>query len=210
MDTNKRVWIKKEGLNKKGKELVDLFDKIQNADSTDKYIYKFYVQNRLKFDSSIFDNYSSAKEFELELLSNKKYQITKKEQLEDAVDFIFDILNNDMVHLTAHTDARTNIIQLTRIVELTNEKANDIFLDCLKVWTQSSTSSFIHQFVNQYMIKNANSYLSCYKFSENLKVRTEQGKTNTFMIHFEFNADNLNEELLEEIGTIVMNMPSFA
>lgn len=206
----KRKWIRKEGLNKKGKELVDLFDKIQNADSTDREIYRFYIQNKLKFNIETFDNYTNAKELEFALLSLKNYQISKKEQLEDAVDFIFEILNNDMVQLTAHTDARTNIIQLTRTIELTKEKARDIFLDCVQSWTQSSTSSFMHQFVNQYMIKNANSYLSCCVFPDNLKVKTEQGKANTFMIHFEFDADFLDEELLEEIGTTIMNMPSFA
>ena len=86
----KRKWIRKEGLNKKGKELVDLFDKIQNADSTDREIYRFYIQNKLKFNIETFDNYTNAKELEFALLSLKNYQISKKEQLEDAVDFIIE------------------------------------------------------------------------------------------------------------------------
>ena len=43
----KRKWIRKEGLNKKGKELVDLFDKIQNADSTDREIGRASCRERV-------------------------------------------------------------------------------------------------------------------------------------------------------------------
>lgn len=206
----KKKWTRKIGLNKKGSELVNLFDKCQSLDEKDKEIYRFYIQNKLKFNLDLFDNYATSRELEAYLLNEKNFLITKKEQLEDAVEFIFSVLNNDMVNLSAHTDARTDSITLTHIIELTKEKADNIFYDCVKSWTTSSVSSFVHQFVNQYMIKNANSYLACCSNSGKFSIKTEPGRSNTFSINFTFKADDLDEEMLEEIGTIIMNMPSFA
>ncbi len=207
-ENGKRVWERKSGLNKKGIELVELFDKFKSLEESEKDIYRFYIQNKLKFNLELFDNYTTSRELEAFLLNEKTFLITKKEQLEDAVNFIFSILDKDVLNLEAHTDARTDSITLTRVVELTREKASNIFLDCN--CGNSSFTSFVHQFVNQYMIKNANSYLSCCYISKNFTVKTEQGRANTFLINFSFKADDLDEELLEEIGKIMMNMPSLA
>lgn len=207
--SEKRKWVRKIGLNKKGRELVSLFDKCKTLDEKDREVYKFYVQNKLKFDLNRFEQYQTSAELEGWLLNEKNFAISKKEQLEDAVDFIFEILNNDMVHLEAHTDARTNTINLIHAVELTKEEAENMFLDTRSLST-TTVSSFIHQFVNLYMIKNANSYLAMCNSSGKFKVTTEQGRANSFNISFTFDADDLDEEMLEEIGTIVMNIPKLA
>lgn len=206
MIPEKRKWVRKIGLNKKGRELVTLFDKCKGLDEKDREIYRFYIQNKLKFDLDRFDYYETSAELEGWLLNEKNFAITKKEQLEDAVDFVFEILNNDMVHLSAHTDARTNTITLTRTIELSQEEANDLFLGA-KNLAPATLSSFVHQFVNLYMINKANLYLACYNTSGKFTMKTVKGRSNSFNINFAFDADELDEEMLEEIGSIVMNIP---
>ena len=86
--SEKRKWIRKIGLNKKGRELVSLFDKCKTLDEKDREVYKFYIQNKLKFDLNRFEQYQTSAELEGWLLNEKNFAISKKEQLEDAVDFI--------------------------------------------------------------------------------------------------------------------------
>lgn len=201
------------GLNEKATELLNYYTiwKSMKEDDPLRTPTQYYIAHKLKFDISEFDNYANERDFEAALYSNKRNLITEKEQIESSKKFADNILDFDRLQISAKTDARSKVLILIKKVGLNNTTCQKMFDNYTD---RMFKSGFVENFVDCYMRKNAKTYFSAVprnnfeiKFSD--KYLSDFNYYN-FDIEFHIKIDDLDDEILLEIGKIIMNMPQFA
>ena len=205
-----RKFEKKSGLNKNSIEIVNYYNLYnQEKDESIKDCIHYYVTHSLKFNCSLSE-FKTENDLVSFLLKDKKNLISTKEQIESSRDFANSILDFDNLLISSKTDARTKSLIIIKSIGLKKSQAEKLF-DNFK---PKDFDTFVKMFVDKYMRQNAKSFISTIN-QDYFKITLSDiylSKFNyyNFDIEFSIKVDNLDENVLLEIGNILTNMPKFA
>lgn len=212
-----RKWIRETGLNARAKDILEKYKTYINLpDDSMRDVLEYYFKNKLKMDTEELWQYSDENELYQKLMSDDSNIITPKEQLESTMDFAREILNLDALKLKTKVNMKQQTLILYREVGLTYTECKNIFNNFnVDMWSyRSGIGSFVDTFVDKYMRKNVNLFLATSSYPETLKIETskliKEDEFIYFTIDFKIHVDDLDEEILGQVGKIVNVMPKFA
>lgn len=205
-----RKFEKKSGLNKNSIAIVNYYNLYnQEKDESIKDCISYYVTHSLKFNCSL-SKFKTENDLVSFLLKDKKNLISTKEQIESSRDFANSILDFDNLLISSKTDARTKSLVIIKSVGLKKSQDEKLFDN----FVPKDFDTFVKNFVDKYMRQNAKSFISTIK-QDNFKISLSDiylSKFNyyNFDIEFSIKVDDLDENVLLEIGSVLTNMPKFA
>lgn len=203
---------RENGLNSKGQEVLKAFEQYLKADADLKPMLSFYIEKNLKFELDTLSKFKDKNDLENYLLHTTAYTLSEKEKIESSKDFAAKILDLDRLKASTKTDARKKCLTVFHSVGIKKSDCEIIF-DKEKWIPSNFNNGFVEKFVDFYVRKNVIRYLSAitpdkYTITLSDVYQSQFGYWN-IDIQFNIKIDDLDDEVLTEIGKILVSLPSF-